>query len=248
MSDNIRAFAALVRRQTEGQMLHVVMADGGFDVSGLENIQEVMNKQLLLSQCTAALATLRVGGHFVVKCFDLFTPFSAGLLYLMHTAFDAVTIYKPAQSRPANSERYIVCKVCRPSPAPSAATVPCPAGHVHAARSHRRPSTAAAPPPPTRPHAGHPRRPAAQGMRAGTDELTEHLLGVNERLNELKNDWPCGGRVGAAGRGTGGVSYGSPGLDVLRLVPREILTAGPFGENRRRPAAPPPCLPARPAS
>ena len=108
-SDNIRALADLVRRQTQGQMLHVMMADGGFDVSGLENIQEVMNKQLLLAQIVAALATLRVGGHFVVKCFDLFTPFSAGLLYLLHRAFDAICLYKPAQSRPANSERYIIC-------------------------------------------------------------------------------------------------------------------------------------------
>ena len=121
-----------------------------------------MNKQLLLAQCAAALTTLRVGGHFVCKAFDLFTPFSgtalgleprtgthailpcspissrspvprsrpavrnratlpgtygflttymhtAGLLYLMHTAFERICIYKPAQSRPANSERYLVC-------------------------------------------------------------------------------------------------------------------------------------------
>jgi cap1 methyltransferase len=100
-----RDFRELVARQTDGAMLHCVMGDGGFDVSGLENIQEVMNKQLLLTQFAAGLATLRVGGHFLCKCFDLFTPFSAGLLYLFHTAFDDVCIYKPAQSRPANSER-----------------------------------------------------------------------------------------------------------------------------------------------
>ena len=178
-SDNIRALRALVRRQTNGTMLHVMMADGGFDVSGLENIQEVMNKQLLLSQFASALATLRVGGHFVCKCFDLFTPFSAGLLYLLHAAFDDVCIYKPAQSRPANSERYVVCK----------------------------------------------------GMREGVEPITEHLLRVNTRLNELKDDWPCGGRVGAAGKGEGaeGTGYGPPGRDVLRLVPYELLQKGKFG-------------------
>lgn len=181
-SDNIRALRELVRRQTHGQMLHVMMGDGGFDVSGLENIQEVMNKQLLLAQCAAALATLRVGGHFVVKCFDLFTPFSAGLLYLLHTTFDQVCIYKPAQSRPANSERYLVCK----------------------------------------------------GFRAGAEDVTEHLLKVNERLNALKGEWPCGGRVGAAGVPEGGGSgVGPPGLDVLRLVPQSILQDGPFGDYLR---------------
>ena len=72
-----------------------------------------MNKQLLLTQCAAALCTLREGGHFVVKAFDLFTPFSAGLFYLLHSAFEDVCIYKPAQSRPANSERYFVCRAMR---------------------------------------------------------------------------------------------------------------------------------------
>ena len=40
-SDNIRAFRGVVARGTGGHMLHVLMGDGGFDVSGLENIQEV---------------------------------------------------------------------------------------------------------------------------------------------------------------------------------------------------------------
>ena len=75
----------------------------------------MLNKQLLLTQFAAALGCLGEGGHFVCKAFDLFTPFSAGLLYLLHTVFDRVCIYKPAQSRPANSERYLVCRAMRPS-------------------------------------------------------------------------------------------------------------------------------------
>ena len=112
-STNLRALQALVGRQTAGAGLHVVMADGGFDVSGAENIQEVLNKQLLLTQFAAALGCLAEGGHFVCKAFDLFTPFSAGLLYVMYRCFDAVCVYKPAASRPANSERYIICKGLR---------------------------------------------------------------------------------------------------------------------------------------
>ena len=45
-SDNIRAWRDMVSRQTGGSMLHLVMGDGGFDVSGMENIQEVGNTQL----------------------------------------------------------------------------------------------------------------------------------------------------------------------------------------------------------
>ena len=35
---------------------------------------------------------------------------SIGLVYLMYRAFDIVCIHKPNTSRPANSERYLVCK------------------------------------------------------------------------------------------------------------------------------------------
>ncbi|KAJ4444703.1 hypothetical protein ANN_06500 [Periplaneta americana] len=50
------------------------------------------------------------GGHFVCKLFDLFTPFSVGLVYLMYKSFRKISIHKPNTSRPANSERYIICK------------------------------------------------------------------------------------------------------------------------------------------
>ena len=36
--------------------------------------------------------------------------FSVGLVYLMYRAFDSVCIHKPNTSRPANSERYLICK------------------------------------------------------------------------------------------------------------------------------------------
>ena len=106
---NLRALRNLAQRQTKGEWMHLVMGDGGFDVSGNENVQEILNKQLLLAQCIVAFATLRAGGAFVCKAFDLFTPFSASLVYLLHRCFDRICIYKPAQSRPANSERYLLC-------------------------------------------------------------------------------------------------------------------------------------------
>lgn len=86
------------------------MADGAFSVKGQENIKEILSKQLYLCQFLTAIGILRLGGHFVCNIFDVFTPFSVGLIYLMHMAFGAVCIFKPVTSRPANSERYIVCK------------------------------------------------------------------------------------------------------------------------------------------
>ena len=77
----------------------------GFSVAGQENLQEVLTKRLVLCQFLCALSILRKGGYFLCKTFDLFTPFSIGLVYLLYRAFDHVCIHKPVTSRPANSER-----------------------------------------------------------------------------------------------------------------------------------------------
>lgn len=77
------------------------MCDGGFSVDGNENLQEVLSKRLYLCQFIVGLSLCRVepaktdqkppkpvseaakGGNFLCKLFDVFTPFSMGLIYLM---------------------------------------------------------------------------------------------------------------------------------------------------------------------
>lgn len=107
--ENQKGFFDLVMEETENKGLHFMMADGGFSVEGQENIQEILSKQLYLCQCLVALMVLKEGGNFVVKLFDLFTHFSAGLVYLIYRCFDRICIFKPNSSRPANSERYLIC-------------------------------------------------------------------------------------------------------------------------------------------
>ncbi|MFT7813046.1 cap-specific mRNA (nucleoside-2'-O-)-methyltransferase 1 [Arapaima gigas] len=116
--ENISAFRNFVLESTERRGLHFLMADGGFSVEGQENLQEILSKQLLLCQFLTALSTLRTGGHFVCKTFDLFTPFSVGLIYLLYLCFERVSLFKPLTSRPANSERYVVCRGLKPGSAP----------------------------------------------------------------------------------------------------------------------------------
>ncbi|XP_045121975.1 cap-specific mRNA (nucleoside-2'-O-)-methyltransferase 1-like [Portunus trituberculatus] len=108
--ENITNFVEFVRKTAGGYGVHFMMADGGFSVEGQENIQEILSKQLYLCQFLVALGIIRVDGHFVCKLFDVFTPFSVGLIYLMYRSFKYVSIHKPNTSRPANSERYIICK------------------------------------------------------------------------------------------------------------------------------------------
>lgn len=107
---NITNFVKFVRSTTKGKGVHFMMADGGFSVEGQENIQEILSKQLYLCQCIVALGIVRTDGHFVCKLFDVFTTFSVGLVYLMYRCFKYVCLHKPNTSRPANSERYIICK------------------------------------------------------------------------------------------------------------------------------------------
>lgn len=114
LPENVRSFSKFVKESTDNQGVHFVMADGGFSVEGQENIQEILSKQLYLCQFYMALSVLRTGGHFVCKLFDIFTVYSVGLIYLMYRAFRHVCIFKPNTSRPANSERYIICKWRRP--------------------------------------------------------------------------------------------------------------------------------------
>ena len=108
--ENLIAFRNFVLENSDHKGVHFVMADGGFSVEGRENIQEIMSKRLYLCQFCCALAILRTNGSFVCKLFDILTPFSVGLIYLMYLCFEKVTIHKPNSSRPANSERYIICK------------------------------------------------------------------------------------------------------------------------------------------
>jgi cap1 methyltransferase len=49
------------------------------------------------------------GGSFILKVFDLYSSCSLQLLYLLNYLYDEVIIVKPLSSRPANSEKYIVC-------------------------------------------------------------------------------------------------------------------------------------------
>lgn len=96
--------------------VHFMMSDGGFDVSKCPRArQEIISKKLYLCQCLVALSIVREKGHFVTKLCDIFTPFSAGLVYLMHKSFNRITIVKPNTSRPNSSERYLICKWKRPN-------------------------------------------------------------------------------------------------------------------------------------
>jgi cap1 methyltransferase len=49
------------------------------------------------------------GGSFILKVFDTFSLASFEMIYLLSYLYEEVYIMKPSTSRPANSEKYIIC-------------------------------------------------------------------------------------------------------------------------------------------
>ena len=88
---------------------HIVTADGGFDYSSDFNGQELNSCQIIYSEVVIALKILIEKGTFICKVFDLFSVPMIRILDILQRNFEYMYIYKPESSRPANSEKYIIC-------------------------------------------------------------------------------------------------------------------------------------------
>lgn len=86
-----------------------VTADGGFDFSKDFNNQETQSFHLILCEIFIALQLQKKGGMFVLKVFDICYEETIAICYLLYMLYDNVYITKPLSSRPANSEKYIIC-------------------------------------------------------------------------------------------------------------------------------------------
>jgi hypothetical protein len=96
-------------RRFEKERAYLVTADGGFDYSNNFNGQEINSCQIIFSEMVVALNILKKGGVFICKIFDIFSLTMIQILYILSLSFHKVHIYKPETSRPANSEKYLVC-------------------------------------------------------------------------------------------------------------------------------------------
>jgi 23S rRNA U2552 (ribose-2'-O)-methylase RlmE/FtsJ len=88
----------------------LVVADGGVDVDETPEKQETLNAALILGEALCAIQVLAEGGCFVLKVYDCFSRFMADVLQLLCRHFKRVTLFDPLTSRPANAERYVVCR------------------------------------------------------------------------------------------------------------------------------------------
>ena len=111
-TENQRSYISEITKIGEA---HLFTADGGFDFSDDYTLQEMQIFHLLLSSATIGLRVLRVGGHFVLKLFDCMSPHTKLFVLLLSRCFQKWTLYKPAMTRPCNSERYFVGVSLRPN-------------------------------------------------------------------------------------------------------------------------------------
>jgi len=99
--------------------VHIFTADGGFDFSVDYSLQEQQVYHLLLSSATTGLRVLKQGGCFVLKIFECISPHTKLFIKLLSYCFNTWTLYKPAMTRPCNSERYFLGRGFRVSSKPA---------------------------------------------------------------------------------------------------------------------------------
>lgn len=91
-----------------GKKADLVISDGAPDVTGLHDLDEYMQSQLVFSAFNIACFMLREGGTFMAKIFtgrdiqDLYSSLSP--------FFETVTSMKPRASRVASLESFVVCQ------------------------------------------------------------------------------------------------------------------------------------------
>ena len=91
--------------------VNLSVADGGFEVEGKDfSRQEFLSSRLITVELYLGFACIKEGGSFVCKVFDTVTKYMYDIIYALSLAFDEIIMFKPMSSRPANGERYLVCR------------------------------------------------------------------------------------------------------------------------------------------
>jgi tRNA (cytidine32/guanosine34-2'-O)-methyltransferase len=100
--------AKSIVQQFQGHRAELVVCDGAPDVTGLHDLDEFLQGQLLLSAVKITTHVLCDGGTFVAK---IFRGRSVSTLYAqLRLLFDRVSVAKPTSSRNSSLEAFVVCQ------------------------------------------------------------------------------------------------------------------------------------------
>src|SRR5271170_1578186 len=96
----------------KNQKAELVVCDGAPDVTGLHDLDEYIQAQLLLSAVQLAVRVLIPGGTFVAK---IFRGRDCDILFAqLRTVFNKVVCAKPRASRGSSLEAFVVCQEFSP--------------------------------------------------------------------------------------------------------------------------------------
>jgi len=91
-----------------GQRAELLICDGAPDVTGLHDVDEFLQSQLLQGAMLITTHVLQPGGTFVAK---IFRGSNVNLLYnQLRLLFERVSIAKPTSSRNSSIEAFVVCE------------------------------------------------------------------------------------------------------------------------------------------
>ncbi|XP_054783517.1 putative tRNA (cytidine(32)/guanosine(34)-2'-O)-methyltransferase isoform X2 [Prosopis cineraria] len=100
--------AEVVIRHFDGCKADLVVCDGAPDVTGLHDMDEFVQSQLILAGLTIVTHVLKEGGKFIAK---IFRGKDTSLLYCqLKLFFPVVTFAKPKSSRNSSIEAFAVCE------------------------------------------------------------------------------------------------------------------------------------------
>lgn len=100
--------AQRIIEKMEGERADLVVCDGAPDVTGLHDMDEYVQGQLLLAALNITTHILREGGTFVAK---IFRGKDADILFAqLQVFFKEVHCAKPASSRNSSLESFVVCQ------------------------------------------------------------------------------------------------------------------------------------------
>jgi len=104
--------AKQILRHFDNQMADIVISDGAPDVTGIHDLDEYIQDQLVVAALNITTFVLRPGGSFIAKVFR--GPNIELLTMKLKLFFEDVVISKPKSSRNSSIESFVVCRKYNP--------------------------------------------------------------------------------------------------------------------------------------
>jgi 23S rRNA U2552 (ribose-2'-O)-methylase RlmE/FtsJ len=96
-------------QELNGTKADLITADGAYTHDKVYNYEEIVNYKIFFGEIAAAILNQKLGGTFVIKIFDILTNVTRQMLLLLNHYWSEIFITKPDFSRPASSEKYVIC-------------------------------------------------------------------------------------------------------------------------------------------